>query len=348
VTSSPTSRRRVRPPTASRRILAAAADGVVAGRYGRGLGLPLRIEPSGARRNLAQWAAGHRPWIDDRLRIFGALLFRGFAVDGVEGFGEVIRALAGNSFPYVERSSPRRAVAEHVYTSTEYPSHLAIPLHNENAYAHTWPRRLVFLCEKPARLGGETPLADCQRVLRAIPPPIRTRFRRLGVRYVRNLGRGLGLSWQDVFQAASRDAAEERARAAGYTVRWNADASMRVERVAPAIVRHPESGVPLWFNHAAFFHPSSLPRDVRCELEARWGEDDLPQWTGYGDGSSIDDDTAAILRRAYASEERCFRWRVGDVLLIENMRIAHGRRPYEGTRRVLVGMSQPHSLPSNE
>ncbi|CAM5231048.1 hypothetical protein SANTM175S_04757 [Streptomyces antimycoticus] len=32
-------------------------------------------------------------------------------------------------------------------------------------------------------------------------------------------------------------------------------------------------------------------------------------------------------------------WHTGDLLLIDNMLVAHGRRPYTGTRRVLVAMS---------
>jgi hypothetical protein len=32
-------------------------------------------------------------------------------------------------------------------------------------------------------------------------------------------------------------------------------------------------------------------------------------------------------------------WVAGDVLLIDNVLVAHGRRPFEGSRRVLVAMS---------
>jgi len=32
-------------------------------------------------------------------------------------------------------------------------------------------------------------------------------------------------------------------------------------------------------------------------------------------------------------------WRTGDVLLVDNVLLAHGRRPFTGDRRVLVAMS---------
>jgi hypothetical protein len=32
-------------------------------------------------------------------------------------------------------------------------------------------------------------------------------------------------------------------------------------------------------------------------------------------------------------------WQIGDVLLIDNVAVAHGRRPFTGDRRILVAMS---------
>jgi alpha-ketoglutarate-dependent taurine dioxygenase len=33
-----------------------------------------------------------------------------------------------------------------------------------------------------------------------------------------------------------------------------------------------------------------------------------------------------------------FRWERGDVLLLDNYLVAHGRNPYEGPRKILVAM----------
>jgi alpha-ketoglutarate-dependent taurine dioxygenase len=34
-----------------------------------------------------------------------------------------------------------------------------------------------------------------------------------------------------------------------------------------------------------------------------------------------------------------FPWSAGDVLILDNMLMMHGRQPYEGERRVLVAMA---------
>ena len=46
--------------------------------------------------------------------------------------------------PYMERSSPRHEVADHVYTSTDHPPRHPIALHNEQSYNITWPLRIFF------------------------------------------------------------------------------------------------------------------------------------------------------------------------------------------------------------
>jgi hypothetical protein len=45
------------------------------------------------------------------------------------------------------------------------------------------------------------------------------------------------------------------------------------------------------------------------------------------------------LRSAYLKETIFFPWRRGDVLFLDNMLMAHGRAPYTGPRKVLVGMA---------
>jgi hypothetical protein len=39
-------------------------------------------------------------------------------------------------------------------------------------------------------------------------------------------------------------------------------------------------------------------------------------------------------------------WRAGDLMLIDNVLVAHGRRPFTGSRRVLVAMSGREGAPA--
>lgn len=61
----------------------------------------------------------------------------------------------------------------------------------------------------------------------------------------------------------------------------------------------------------------------------------------FGDGSPIGDDAVATLNAAYGRITGREPWQVGDLRLVDNIRTAHHREPYTGTRSVLVGMVDP-------
>jgi alpha-ketoglutarate-dependent taurine dioxygenase len=300
---------------------------------------PLLVEPASFDVDLAAWAEENRPWIDARLDQHGALLFRGFAVHTPEVFERFMIAASGKLLPYKERSSPRREVHGHVYSSTEHPPDQAIFFHNENSYQSTFPGRLGFCCVRPAERGGETPIAHAARVLSRIPLDIQARFLERQWMCVRNYREGLGLSWQDVFQTRDRAEVEAHCAREGISFEWQPGGRLTTRAVRPAIARHPRTKQRSWFNHAAFFHVSTLDPKVRDALALQLPPEELPANTYYGDGQPIEPDVLETIRQAYAAEAASFTWQRGDVLLVDNILVAHGRAAFEGERIVVVAMA---------
>lgn len=74
-----------------------------------------------------------------------------------------------------------------------------------------------------------------------------------------------------------------------------------------------------------------------------FGADGLPRDARLGDGTAISPILLDNVRAAFAMETRDFDWRTGDVMIVDNMRAAHGRRPFTGSRRVLVSMGGMYS-----
>jgi hypothetical protein len=97
----------------------------------------------------------------------------------------------------------------------------------------------------------------------------------------------------------------------------------------------------VWFNHAAFFHISTLEPSAQEVLLAGSGEEELPNNTYYGDGSPIEFSVLEEIREAYRRETVSFSWQEGDLLMLDNMLVAHGRNPYVGRRKILVAMADP-------
>lgn len=305
--------------------------------------LPLVIEPAVDGVDLIGWASDHRADLEQKLLRYGGILFRGFKVEPLADLNRLIEAIAGGALEYKERSSPRSQVEGNIYTSTDYPPEYPIFLHNENSYQHTWPLKIFFACAVEPHDRGETPIADVRKVYQRIDPAILQPFAEKGWMYIRNFGDGLGLPWQTVFQTTDRAAVEEYCHERGITVEWKAGDRLRTRAVRPAITRHPRTGEPVWFNHATFFHISTLVPEVRNALLSQFAEEDLPTNTAYGDGTPVPDAVMEHLRAAYDQETILFPWREGDILMLDNMLVAHARSPFSGPRKILVGMSEPIS-----
>jgi len=304
--------------------------------------LPLVIKPqlSGVV-DLFAWARSHSEFIKSNLLKYGAFLFRGFGLHTQDHFAEFLTAISLPRMHYMEGATPRTELGGMIYTSTEYPAEQSIALHNELNYVMTWPMKIFFFCDTPSEQGGATPIADVRRVFNRITPRTRQRFIEKGWMLIRNFGDGLSLPWQTTFRVKDKAALEDYCRSAHVTYEWKSGDRLRTRQVRPAVRRHPITGEMVWFNHVAFWHVSSLAPNVREMFLSEFSPEDLPFNTYYGDGTTIEDDVVAELRQAYDDETVAFPWQTGDLLMIDNMLVAHGRQPYVGARKILTAMGEP-------
>lgn len=303
--------------------------------------LPLIVQADGE--SLVDWHARNRDWVEARLLDHGAILFRGFGILTQESFQRAVATLGGTALSYVDGNSPRSKLGGGVYTSTGYPPEFFISLHNELSYSARWPSRVFFCCVVAPAEGGETPLADSRAILRELPADVREQFVRRQVRYIRNLhgGHGLGPSWQKTFETDDRAAVEEFCRATDSELVWNDDGSLTITQIRPATAVHPKTGEEVWFNQADQFHPSTHPPAVYESLMAFYDgrEENMPQTAAFGDGTPMDRAILDEVRRTAARVMRTFPWQEGDLLMVDNMLVAHGRKPFKGPRKILVSMT---------
>ncbi|KAL5490931.1 hypothetical protein EMCRGX_G016134 [Ephydatia muelleri] len=332
--------------------------------------LPLIVRPRAgteAERNrsagfLKEWIKANRTLIEQKLLQHGAILFRGFHVTSGIEFQEIIQEYEPELSQEYRGTSPRNQLpgTEYVFSASELPPYFPIPQHLEMSFLPSPPRKIFFCClDPPTSPGGETCLCDFKKVHDQMDPKIRKEFEDKGIMHLRNYkGTKTGLltdptmlkGWQDVFGTTSRQVVEEELRKSGAEFQWRDGDSLRIVDRGSAIEKHPVTGEKIWFNHSQLFHWSMIPSEY-YHIYKRLGQMKylLYSWmmwllkvilfTFLGPMRHIRD----VMWKNMVFN----RWELGDIVLIDNYWISHGRQPYSGNRKVVVSWSKPYLKPSH-
>ena len=272
------------------------------------------------------WIHSNKALIEEKILNYGGILLRNFNIQSVSEFNRFIQILYPNLLDYMYRSTPRTKLGGKIYTATEYPEDRSIPLHNENSYSKSWPQKIIFYSVVTAKDGGET--------------PIRKKFEQYGIKYIRNYSRGIDLSWEEVFQTDNKQEVAAFCRLHQIDFQWNTKGpELTTTQICQASIAHPITKGMVWFNQAHLFHISALDINTRHSLFKELGEKNLPRNAFYGNGSVIDIQELEHIRQIYESEKIKFMWQKNDIMILDNLLMAHGREPFSGERKLVVAMA---------
>lgn len=306
----------------------------------------LRAEPAG---DPVGWAAGHRHALRAVVLEHGAVLVRGLGLAESTTTEAVFRHLTGDRLMSDrEPFAPRRRYAHGVYSSTKWPPNQQMCMHHELSYGLEFPGLMLFACLVAPESGGATALADAPTVLRALPDDLVERFEREGWLLTRSYNEEIGASVAEAFGTDDRRAVERYCREHGIEFDWRDDGSLHTRQRRRAVLRHPDSGTRCWFNQIGFLSEWTMEPEVREYLVEMYGADGLPFNTRYGDGDPIGEDVVRTLNEVYEAHTVREPWRDGDLLLVDNIRTAHSREPFDGPREVLAALGNPVRLDDRE
>ena len=200
-----------------------------------------------------------------------------------------------------------------------------VPLHGElHFHQRRPPRRLWLYCERAPRSGGATLVCDGVRLLAALPDEIRHACETRPLAYTRHHAPEV---WPRLYGTADPERLGAACEAAGIALELRDDGAIATRFLAPAVRR--SSGVPAFVNNLLPFALRELEEPNATRARVRWadGERIPPEWVREIDR----------LARKLAIEVR---WQRGDVVVLDNHRMLHGRDDLgRGPRRILVRLS---------
>lgn len=320
--------------------------------------LPLVIQPfqtSSSKNDFFDLLSSQKNHFKQKLLKYGGILFRGFPLQTASDFADAVRHLGlGDFVDYIGGDSPRNKINEGVYTSTEAPPSIKIPLHNELSFVKYYPKNIYFFCEIPPKAEGETIIADARKVFDAIDPVVKQYFINKNLRYVScyyykslimkwlNKIQPSHKSWIQVFETDSKKEVERKCQEHEFDYKWTKNDWLQISQIRPAVMPHPETGENVWFNQAHLydFNPKLLgmwryigAKALYCRQHTKLHQ------IFYGDESPIPRAHLYHVLNVLDTQAIAFSWQKGDLLVLDNVLAMHGRATFKGKRRVLAAMT---------
>ena len=251
----------------------------------------------------------------------GFLVLRGFDVDR-PGFERFTKRFSRR---FLVHGNPERAqINEDDTTQEVQPGRFPIPLHLERGTTPFAPDLYWFFCERPAGAGGETTFCDGQKLYQALGASTLAFFREHLVRWHNYFP---APAWKRAYGLASRAQAEQMLQALGTTIpglqyRFGEEDGLMLSFATTAIRRSKHCGRDVFAN-------SLMMRDSLRSMYHATLEDGAAIPAAVYD--EIEDEAAQLTYQ--------HRWQAGDIIVVDNTRVMHGRRAFsDPDRRIYVRM----------
>ena len=287
------------------------------------------------------WVNENKGFIESQLEEYGAVLFSGLPIESAEDFDLFVSSFNYNTFTYEGSLSNAVRInrTNKVFTANEAPKEIEIFLHHEMAQTPIYPKNIFFFCKSASLNGGQTPLCRSDDLYAAIlkeDAGLLTKFQENGVIYNSVMSNGdelisgQGRSWQKTLGVISKDEAAIRLNDLGYSWNWIEGDNLSVTTKTFEAIKELKDGSKSFFNQVL---AASLGWKKNSE------DDLLP--VKFGNGEEIPEASIQMISELAKSLTLLRHWKDNDILLIDNYRVMHGRKPFSGkkAREVLVSLT---------
>ncbi|CAM2802812.1 TauD/TfdA family dioxygenase [Legionella worsleiensis] len=319
---------------------------------------------------LVQLILQHRPKCLKLLVEFGAILFRGFGCHDVGHFSKVVTACnLGIRCTTKDYEISRTLMADEIYTSSDLPASVFLPLHHEKPRTKNPPNHIYFCCNTPAQKGGATLFGNAAIIWDNIPESIRKNILCHGIVYrqffhgssikhyfiKKALNASSARTWMDYFGTVEKSKVEERLNNEGLQWEWvNKNNDLIVLNYLPGVVPHPVTGQNLWFNSAGYlnFYSNLLYGELNSLSSSQYwmnryliAKDMLPIVCHYGNNIAFSSAEISQINHVIQQHTYPINWHKGDFMVVDNFTFMHGKEPHFGDRLLYGCMTQYQSNP---
>lgn len=207
-----------------------------------------------------------------------------------------------------------------LFVSTSPSLKKALPLHGELFFQGADPPELLwFYCKTAPLNGGETLLCDGRELYQALPEAVQAMFHQQRIVYARQLRPA---DWPQVFGCNDQVLVQQFLQEQGLETAWAEDGTLHTRFVTSALRQ--------WQGQWVFIN-NVLPFALR-EIEE-------PQATQarvrFENGQSLPVATVNHINQLAHEFSQTHRWQAGDILVIHNRCVLHGRDQIDDTPREL-------------
>lgn len=263
----------------------------------------------------------------------GALLFTDFDVD-VNKFESFTNKFSNDYMDHTGGGSLRKVInqdGDKTILSVSYSFNkkvedfeetkqkvFPLALHSDRSYTKSQPPLMWFYCVNPAEEKGETLLCDGVRLFQELNEETQQFFKNNKINYIRNYADG---EWQLWANTQSMDDVKKYCKDNDLILTINDDNSITTQSIKSAVVK------PRWTDQDAFVNSILL---VLWQEEAVGTKRSIVRME---DGSEIPPEMLKEVRDVSDRLTRGVKWKPGQLVMVDNTRMLHGRNSFEDRNR---------------
>jgi alpha-ketoglutarate-dependent taurine dioxygenase len=242
---------------------------------------------------------------------YGFLLFRGFG-NNIGTFTEFTNSLSKDFMDYTGGVFNRRVINgnETILSVNDFKNE--IKLHGEMYYQQTIPLMLWFFCAQPALQDGETILCDGRQLFNELSGSLKDLFTKKKLKFVGHLNKE---GWQKRYKTDDLEEVKQTCKSNNVQFKVNEDESIDLQYICP-VIHLSRCGKYKVFINSLLPVKHMAPGSVR-----------------FDDDSEIPDDVVCEIAEIAEKMTIEISWQKGDILMVDNTRIMHGRRAFCDERR---------------